>query len=95
MLVLTRKLDESVVIAEDIVVTILAIDRDRVKIGIRARREVPVIRMELLKAVKEQTKIAEKLAQEDKTEHLEPIRELLRNQLSENDDDKENDISES
>ena len=47
MLVLSRKSDQSVVLGQDIVVTILSIDGDRVKLGIRAPRSVTVLRQEL------------------------------------------------
>lgn len=77
MLVLTRKLEESIVIADDIVITILSIDRDKVKIGIAAPREVPVMRKELFEAVKEQALIAEKVAQSGEGDRFEKLRSLL------------------
>ncbi len=77
MLVLTRKLEESIVIGDDIVVTILSIDRDKVKIGIAAPRDVPLMRKELFDAVKEQNAIAEKMAQSKEDAHFEKLRSLL------------------
>lgn len=47
MLVVTRKTDESIVIADNIEVTVLEISKDKVKIGINAPREVKVFRSEL------------------------------------------------
>ena len=47
MLVLTRKDRESIIIGDDIEVRVLAIMRDKVKIGILAPREVPVFRKEI------------------------------------------------
>ena len=41
MLLLSRKCGQSIVINEDIVVTIVAVDRNRVQIGIRAPGYVP------------------------------------------------------
>lgn len=49
MLVLTRKIDESVKIGDDIVIKIVRIDHDKVKIGIVAPDNVPVFRTEILK----------------------------------------------
>jgi carbon storage regulator len=50
MLVLTRKLDESIVIGEHITVTILKVHGDRVRLGIEAPKEVPIKREELVGA---------------------------------------------
>jgi carbon storage regulator len=47
MLVLTRKLNESIVIGDDIRVTVLSVDRDHVRIGVEAPRSVPVHRAEV------------------------------------------------
>jgi carbon storage regulator len=47
MLVLSRKADQSLILGEDITVTVLAIEGDRVKLGIRAPRSVSVLREEV------------------------------------------------
>lgn len=47
MLVLSRKPTETIRIGADIVVTIKRIDANRVKVGIEAPRDVPVLRGEL------------------------------------------------
>lgn len=47
MLVLTRKLGEEIVIDGSIVVKVVAIQGDRVRIGVAAPRSVPVDRMEV------------------------------------------------
>lgn len=47
MLVLTRKREESVVVAGQIVVTVLEIGRGRVRLGIQAPRDVTVFRGEV------------------------------------------------
>lgn len=48
MLILTRKVDQGIVISGNILVTVLGIERDRVKIGISAPADVKVLRQELL-----------------------------------------------
>jgi carbon storage regulator len=51
MLVLTRKLDEQIVIGlgeQTVVVRVVAIERDRIRLGIIAPAEVPVHREEVL-----------------------------------------------
>lgn len=48
MLILTRKVDQGIVIQGNILVTVLGVERDRVKIGISAPQEITVLRQELL-----------------------------------------------
>lgn len=47
MLVVTRKTDESITIADNIEITVLEIAKDKVKIGINAPKEVKIFRSEL------------------------------------------------
>jgi carbon storage regulator len=47
MLVLTRKSNQSVMIGDDIELTVLSIMGDKVRIGIQAPREIPVFRKEV------------------------------------------------
>ena len=48
MLILTRKIDQAIVIQGDIKIMVLGVERDRVKIGIDAPANVSVLREELL-----------------------------------------------
>ena len=47
MLVLSRKLGEKIVIGDNIVVTVVKIDRNQIRIGIEAPSEIPVYREEI------------------------------------------------
>jgi carbon storage regulator len=47
MLVLSRKPQESIVIGEDVTVTVIDVTRSRVRLGIQAPKEVTVHRREL------------------------------------------------
>ncbi|MGD0766507.1 MAG: carbon storage regulator [Dehalococcoidia bacterium] len=48
MLILTRKIDQAIVIKENILVRVLGVERDRVKLGICAPEEIVILREELL-----------------------------------------------
>jgi carbon storage regulator len=54
MLVLSRKRDESIVIKDNIVVTVIEIRKDRVRLGIDAPKAVTVHRHEVYEAIKRQ-----------------------------------------
>ncbi len=56
MLVLSRKLGEKIVIGDDIVVTVVKIDRNQIRIGIEAPHAVPVYREEISPARVEKDK---------------------------------------
>jgi len=47
MLVLTRKSNQSIMIGDDIEVSVLSVMGDKVRIGIQAPQEVPVFRTEI------------------------------------------------
>jgi carbon storage regulator len=51
MLVLTRHLDESIIIGDDIVITVLSIRGDKVRLGIEAPVDMPVHRDEVYAAI--------------------------------------------
>ena len=48
MLVLSRKLGEKIFIGENICITVVDIDRGKIRLGIEAPREVAIYRQELL-----------------------------------------------
>jgi len=82
VLILTRKLNESLIIDDQIVITILGFEGERVKIGITAPREIAVHRKELWDAIQEQNQIAENLAKEEKPDKLEELRQFLASEIT-------------
>ena len=55
MLVLSRHRDESIIIGDDIVVTIVDIRGDKVRLGINAPQDIPVHRQEVFEAIKRES----------------------------------------
>mgnify|MGYP000371388563 CR=1 FL=1 len=53
MLVLTRKTNQSIMIGDDIEVSVLAVSRDKIRLGISAPKDVPVFRKEVYISIKE------------------------------------------
>lgn len=51
MLVLSRQRDESIIIGDNIVITIVDIRGDKVRLGINAPTEIPVHREEVYEAI--------------------------------------------
>lgn len=58
MLVLTRRTGQSILVGDDIVVTILELSRDQVRIGIRAPRSVSVHREEVYEEIRNANRAA-------------------------------------
>lgn len=54
MLILSRKIDESIKIGDDIRITVVAVVGDKAKLGIEASREIPVHREEILARIQEE-----------------------------------------
>ena len=55
MLVLTRKTNQSIMIGDDVEVTVLAVSRDKIRLGITAPRDIPVFRKEVYISIQEES----------------------------------------
>jgi len=62
MLILSRKVDEKIIIGDDISISIVEIRGDQVRIGIDAPKKVKVYRKEVYDAIKAENKAALKSA---------------------------------
>lgn len=61
MLIITRKKGESLMIGDDIEITVSKIDDGSVKIGVNAPKNISILRKELYEQVKEENKEAVKV----------------------------------
>ena len=62
MLVLTRKTNQSIMIGDEVEVSVLAVSRDKIRLGITAPREVPVFRKEVYLSIQEERVSANRAA---------------------------------
>ena len=65
MLVLSRQRDESIIIGDNIVVTIVDVRGDKVRLGIEAPREVSVHRREVYEAIQRENQQAAQIRLDD------------------------------
>jgi carbon storage regulator len=65
MLVLSRQRDESIIIGDNIVITIVDIRGDKVRLGINAPTEIPVHRQEVYEAIQRENLRAGRLEPKD------------------------------
>jgi carbon storage regulator len=65
MLVLSRQIDETIMIGDDIEVTVVDIRGDKVRLGISAPKAVAVHRKEVYEAIRKENKAASQIKPED------------------------------
>ncbi len=75
MLVLSRQRDETIMIGDDIEITIVDIRGDKVRIGITAPSSIPVHRKEVYEAIKRENRDAAKVDLNDLTNVNDKLRE--------------------
>lgn len=75
MLVLARKLDEAIVLGDDITIKVISIDKGVVKLGIDAPKSVSILRSELLEDVKDANIAASK---EDDSDLLSMLSSMIK-----------------
>ncbi|MGO9312825.1 MAG: carbon storage regulator CsrA [Syntrophobacteraceae bacterium] len=65
MLILTRKAGESILIGDDIEVTITSIDQNKVRVGIKGPANVPIYREELYRKIQKENRDAALIGKEE------------------------------
>jgi carbon storage regulator len=68
MLVLTRKSNQSIMIGDEIEISVLAIMGEKVRIGIEAPRKVPVFRKEVYLEIQQERSGEERQAEREKVD---------------------------
>ena len=72
MLVLSRQRDESIIIGDNVQITVVDIRGDKVRLGIVAPAEIPVHRKEVYDAIQRENRKAAGLATDDLAEPATP-----------------------
>jgi carbon storage regulator len=83
MLVLSRHVNESIHIGDDVSIVILGVEGDKVKIGIQAPRSVTILRGEIFDALQAQEKVKALLVEGPEPDSFKDLRELIESELDE------------
>ena len=75
MLVLTRKSNQSIMIGDEIEISVLAIMGEKVRIGIEAPRQVPVFRKEVYLEIQQERSSEDR---QDERDHVDQALEKLK-----------------
>ena len=65
MLVLSRQRDESIIIGDNVVITVVDVRGDKVRLGIEAPIEIPVHRREVYEAIQRENRLAAEVKPEE------------------------------
>lgn len=72
MLVLSRTRDEKIMIGDEIEITVVEVRGDKVRLGIKAPREIPVHRQEVYEAIQAEQLLDAQEQPEEENESTEP-----------------------
>lgn len=70
MLILTRKLGESIILGDNVEIKVLEVSETRVKLGIDAPRELKVVRKEVLSTIEENKKASMNILISDELKNI-------------------------
>ena len=78
MLVLTRKSNQSIMIGDDVEVSVLSVMGEKVRIGIQAPQEIPVFRKEIYLEIHRETGVVTEHESDGVAEHAADVDDSLR-----------------
>jgi carbon storage regulator len=73
MLVLSRQRDESIIIGDNIIITVVDIRGDKVRLGIQAPTEIPVHRQEVYEAIQRENLKSRGIDPDDAAHAIKPL----------------------
>lgn len=82
MLILARKVDEKILIGENIEITIVSVQGDNVRIGINAPKDVKILRSEVYEEVQKQNKEAASVVKLQDEDVSLKLKEMLNGQMN-------------
>jgi carbon storage regulator len=77
MLVLTRRTNQSIMIGDEVEISVLSVSGEKVRIGIEAPQEVPVFRKEVYLRIEAERANGSKGREMGATDDLEDVKELV------------------
>jgi carbon storage regulator len=78
MLILTRRVGETIVIGDDVIITVLGIKGNQVRIGINAPKDVSVHREEIYQRIQQEKNTTPMSAPTPKAEEAAPVTTTIR-----------------
>lgn len=89
MLILTRRVGETIVIGDDVIVTVLGIKGNQVRIGINAPKDVSVHREEIYQRIQQEKNTAPKSDENTPVAAAAPVKKKRESKVDKTENNKE------
>lgn len=84
MLILTRRVGETIVIGDDVIVTVLGIKGNQVRIGINAPKDITVHREEIYQRIQQEKNTTSKAAEQSAAPAATPVKKKRETKVDKN-----------